>query len=398
MANSKPSQPQLASDLSNAAIAADCQNAYDQASSLAESGAHDESRAAYIALVAKPLPMQMKALVENDLGALAVLAGDAQAAKVHFESALVYDSECQAARCNLSRLDADHSGKQITSSTPMATANPIESRISHETGYAPRILAQVDESRLVIAVAEFFGLQRPSVARMWETYRKYSQQQGYAERFGEWKTLTTEEAFLLGVSMSLTRPRVIVELGTQYGKSTRRIVDLAEFLGLDARIITYDVVDELQYVGHDEIDFRQEDLTGRFRADILDKFGSGFIFSDAPPFALLSEVVRETLAHYGNWTLAIHDCGPGLCNPHMRISREDPNISSSTGLWERHILAEIFGIDDPLSPALDSQHTATSRMHIFETQHGMALIAPMGCSGSSGESQPSDRVGSVIGI
>lgn len=287
---------------------------------------------------------------------------------------------------------------RIATPAPLATASHGNRANSTTAGYAPQIRPRVDHSLLVTAAATFFGLKSVDVSRMWDTYRQFSERQGYAGKLGEWKTLSTEEAFLLCLAMSLTRPRVIVELGTQYGKSTRRLVDLADFLGLDSRIISYDVVDELEYVGRDEIDFHLQDLTGAFRTEVLDKFGSGLVFSDAHPYALLSEVVRETSSHYGNWMLAVHDCGPGLCNPHMPISREDPAITGNTGLWERHILAEVFGIDDPLSPALDSQSTATRRMQVFETQHGMALIAPAGRSGPSGGPPPIDPAGAVLSI
>jgi glycosyltransferase involved in cell wall biosynthesis len=247
--------------------------------------------------------------------------------------------------------------------------------------YTPRLLVHVDHGRLVTDAAAFFGMQPADVTQKWDIYRQYSERQGYARRLGELKTLSTEEAFLLGMLLSLTRPAVIVELGTQYGKSTKRLVDLTKLLGLEARVISYDVVDELREVGREEFEFRLADLTGRFRKEILDQFSNGIVFSDAHPYPLLSEVVRETIDHPGNWALAIHDCGLGLCNPQMPIGRDDPNITSATGLWERHVLAEVFGFGNPLDPALDVRDSGGRRMRIFATQHGLGLNIPSGIIG-----------------
>jgi hypothetical protein len=77
----------------------------------------------------------------------------------------------------------------------------------------------------------------------------------------------------------------------------------------------------------------------------------------------------------GDCLVAVHDCGRGLCNPAMAIPR-DAEVSSLTGVWERHILAELFGADGPLDPGLDAAETATHRLRIFDTPHGLALIAP----------------------
>ena len=75
--------------------------------------------------------------------------------------------------------------------------------------------------------------------------------------------------------------------------------------------------------------------------------------------------------------LALHDCGRGLCNPRMAIARDDPNVSSLTGVWERHVLGEAFGVADPLDPRLDATATDTHRLRVFDTPHGMAIVLPM---------------------
>jgi hypothetical protein len=60
----------------------------------------------------------------------------------------------------------------------------------------------------------------------------------------------------------------------------------------------------------------------------------------------------------------------------MTIAKDDPNVTSSTGVWERHILAEVCGCSDPLDARIDDFETASHRLRVFDTRHGLALIVP----------------------
>jgi hypothetical protein len=62
----------------------------------------------------------------------------------------------------------------------------------------------------------------------------------------------------------------------------------------------------------------------------------------------------------------------------MTLDRADSNVTSLTGVWERYVLAETFGIADPLDPALDDLETPSHRLRVFGTPHGLALIVPGG--------------------
>jgi hypothetical protein len=54
----------------------------------------------------------------------------------------------------------------------------------------------------------------------------------------------------------------------------------------------------------------------------------------------------------------------------MWISRSRlDGISSRTGVWERHVLSEIFGV---ANEKLDDDH----HLCIFHTRYGLALITP----------------------
>jgi hypothetical protein len=59
----------------------------------------------------------------------------------------------------------------------------------------------------------------------------------------------------------------------------------------------------------------------------------------------------------------------------MQIPKDKPlAISSHSGLWERHVLAEIFQVQNE---QLDDLRTPTHYLTIFSTPHGLALLAPI---------------------
>jgi len=242
--------------------------------------------------------------------------------------------------------------------------------------YRPFIPDFVDEGEILGQLARLLDATEPELRPVLREYRGIHEAEGYAGRLGEFKTLAFEEAFAIYALLLRLRPATVVEVGTQEGRSTRRIVDMRRKLGQAGRVRCYDPVDSLRFVNHDEVDFSREDLTGRFREEVLDRHGTGLIFLDAHPYPLLREVISEAMNHPGGWTLAVHDCSKGLCNPRMLLAREDPGVTSLTGTWERHVLAELFGVADPLSDRLDAAETATHRLQVLGTRHGLAVIMP----------------------
>jgi glycosyltransferase involved in cell wall biosynthesis len=242
--------------------------------------------------------------------------------------------------------------------------------------YAPRISPQVDRQQLLEEAEQFFTISRSQVAELFESYRVLHETRNHAEILGEYKTLCFEEAFILHVHLSIARPTSVVVIGAEDGKSVRRLLDSKEALGLNCRMACFDTVDRVRFFNRQEAELLIRNLSGNFRREVLEAFPPGLLFLDVHTYDLLREVLSETLAHSGKWTVAIHDSGRGLCNPHMTLARTDPNVTSLTGVWERHVLAELFGVDDPLDPRLDHRETAGHRLHIFDTPHGLALILP----------------------
>lgn len=239
----------------------------------------------------------------------------------------------------------------------------------------PAPLWSADE--LQLQAASYFRLD-PEVCRQhYQTYQAFSQQKGYAQTLGESRTLNFEEAFLLYLAALRLRPAQAVEIGVQYGKSTRRILDLLRLIRPDSQLTAFDIVDQLRFVSHEEVKLKLHDLTNDFESAVLHDLAPGLIFVDTRPYDLLKNVITSFL----EWSLehpsllAIHDCTIRLYNPHMRIPRSAPQlVSSRTGTWERHVLSEIFGLPPR---QLDEVRTSTHHLRIFGTRHGIALLAPL---------------------
>jgi hypothetical protein len=236
--------------------------------------------------------------------------------------------------------------------------------------------AQADRGLLQAQTADYFGLPLDQVAALYTEYSALHEQKDYAGQLGEDKTLCFEEAFLLFVAASIIRPQQVVEIGTQYGKSTRRILDMLQHLNLDATVTCFDIVNETRYIRADEVDFRQEDITNTFQTTVLDAIAPTLIYLDAHPYYLLKNVITEFLA----WSqthpcfLAIHDCTPAYYVPLMLIPKDDPGIvTTKTGIWERHVLAEIFHAPNS---SLDDVRTPSHRLRVFATPNGLAMVAP----------------------
>ena len=247
--------------------------------------------------------------------------------------------------------------------------------------YVPSLNKQVDLKAIEKELTSFLDRPDKVVAALAERFSSWYGEQGYAEKLGEDKTLCYAESLIMLNLLDRFQPSRIVEIGTQFGKSTRRIIDMVAFLGLESRITCFDIADEVRFFKPDEADLILKDVTDSFREDVLAAIGPQLIFLDARPYHLLRNVISECLAWPGDWVLAIHDCAPGLCNPDMRSqSKEDLNISSATGCWERHVLAELFGAAEPAGKGLNSSVVGGRELRIFDTPHGLAVIKPVGCN------------------
>ncbi len=234
--------------------------------------------------------------------------------------------------------------------------------------------SRLREAILRRQVMEMFGMHGDEFQREIRHYRKMHETEDYERRFGEKKTLCFEEAFIIYMLMKRLRPVRIVEIGTQYGKSTRKILDASRELELRSQVSCFDILDEVQFFAPDEATLVLSDLTGRFEEVVMTGIRPDFIFLDARPYHLLKEVIGSVLMRHPGCTLAIHDCAPELCRREMNISKDDAEVTSETGIWERHVLAELFHYANPLAIGLSDVEVRGRRMRIFSTQHGLAVL------------------------
>ena len=173
----------------------------------------------------------------------------------------------------------------------------------------------------------------------------------------------------------------MVEIGTHFGRSTRRLIDMQEVLGLSYHVECYDVIDRVQFFDRDrEATLHLEDVTGRVSELLLNRYGEGVIFLDARPRRLIEDLVaavRDDAS--GKWALVVHDCGRGLYNEAMG-EIDDDAISSNTGVWERHVVAAAF--DREPAGALHGARRNDHVLEVLETRHGLGIVVPVARSGS----------------
>src|SRR6516225_2081810 len=79
---------------------------YDEAFRMATAGRFAESEELYRRIDCGTVPPDLHALIENDLGVLAVIKGEMATARDRFERSLVVYGECAVARQNLAFLDS----------------------------------------------------------------------------------------------------------------------------------------------------------------------------------------------------------------------------------------------------------------------------------------------------
>jgi hypothetical protein len=241
--------------------------------------------------------------------------------------------------------------------------------------YHPYYRQYVDLDTLFQEVGDTFHLSHRTVAALWKTYVEFSEQHNHQHELGERKTLSTEEAFIFYVAMALHSPQHLVEVGTQYGRSTRRLIDIKNHLGLATEIHCFDIQDEVKFFTADEAQLSIKDITHSVNEDVISNYDGGILFLDARPYQLIQNILDSVLKT-DNWVLLIHDCASGICNPQMALEKSVPQITSKTGVWERHVLSQSFHIDDPISTRLDKVQSPTHKLRIFSTQHGLALVLP----------------------
>ncbi len=166
-------------------------------------------------------------------------------------------------------------------------------RVAYNMGsYRPKLSGQIDLDLLVAQAVDYFSIPIREAEEQYHLYRAFSIQNAYAQKLGESRTLSFEEAFLIYLSARYHHPTQVVEIGTQFGKSTRRIVDILNLLSLNSQVTCFDILDEIKYVSHDEVVLVIHDVTKDFQDSVLRKIEPGLIYLDARPYLLAKECDR----------------------------------------------------------------------------------------------------------
>jgi hypothetical protein len=104
------------------------ESSYQRARDLALKGQVDQARSYYEELKTRNPESPLKALLNNDLAALAAETGDMEAARQGFQAALEIDPHCESARANLTLLEEDRqlAEKAVLRTQEPATPGPCE--------------------------------------------------------------------------------------------------------------------------------------------------------------------------------------------------------------------------------------------------------------------------------
>jgi len=154
------------------------------------------------------------------------------------------------------------------------------------------------------------------------------------------KTLSKEECRAIFCYMEENRPKTMLEFGTQFGCSTGVFVQFSKWLGLDVRIHSWDIRDQVNKICVDRKDFTLhiEDVTGREEKTII-KYCPDMVFLDAHPYCMTKALMLACLKHKINYLT--HDVAINLYED-LKIRSKNFTKLNTYGAWELYILTEIF--------------------------------------------------------
>lgn len=189
------------------------------------------------------------------------------------------------------------------------------------------------------------------------------------------KSLDVAEGFALWALVKHLRPRVVVELGVQYGISARLWKEALTLYVPDHSLILCDLEDHRRLIQDGEARFYQEDAA-KVLPRLLAEEEVGILHNDAHPYDLIRWSVQEAMAHQVP-CLTFHDVGRGRRSV-FRLESAQLSLREKVrhslnwgeyGLWERHVMAEL------ISPDLLHQDSAEGngwKAQVFDSLFGFA--------------------------
>ncbi len=197
-------------------------------------------------------------------------------------------------------------------------------------------------------------------------------------RDGFCKTFDVAEGFAAWALVKFLRPRVLVELGTQYGASSSLWKEALRRYVPNHELILCDLKDERRFIRDEECTFFQGDAR-RILPEIFSSRKVDLLFNDAHPYDLIRWSVQEGLKQ-GVKTFVFHDVGAkhprtGFKRESTRFKPEEKEHLSEAyercGRWERHVMAEIFGKEILFEESLQ---TPSARAQIFDSLYGLGAV------------------------
>jgi hypothetical protein len=233
---------------------------------------------------------------------------------------------------------------------------------------------------------QFFGCSREWLVETAAEYRacpaawKYLSclQSASRRTDGLGKSLDVAEGFAVWALVKHVRPKVVVELGVQYGISARLWKEALKKYVPDHELILCDLEDKRYFITDDDCTF----LRGDARESLPEVFASrsvGLLHNDAHPYDLIDWSVTEAIKHQVP-VLTFHDVGgehprgPFRVESSQLSKAEKLNNSENWkqfGLWERHIIADV--IDDRILYE-DAVTNETFHVQIFDSLFGFGVV------------------------
>jgi hypothetical protein len=192
------------------------------------------------------------------------------------------------------------------------------------------------------------------------------------------KTLDVAEGFALWALVKHQRPRVVVELGTQYGISARVWKEALKRYVPEHKLILCDLEDKRKFIDDGESTLLLGDARDTFK-EIFAQYQVDLLHNDAHPYDLVRWSVEEGIRH-NIPIFTFHDVGgtqlrggpfkPASAALSVEERRKHGENYGEFGHWERHVMAEIF---DQRIVSQDFVMTPEWRMQIFDSLFGFGV-------------------------
>jgi hypothetical protein len=191
------------------------------------------------------------------------------------------------------------------------------------------------------------------------------------------KSLDVAEGFALWALVKHIRPRIVVELGVQYGVSARLWKEALKAYVAEHELILCDLHDKRHLINDEECTFLRADAR-QILPEVFSTGQVGILHNDAHPYDLIYWSVEEALKHDVP-VLTFHDVGRGSRSSFRlessQLSKEqklaNAEYSAEHGHWERHVMAEIF---DREILHRDSVEQKGYRIQIFDSLFGFGVV------------------------